>query len=185
MDWSSKNIIAISLENAVYTWNAKTNEAIKLAEYPANQLVSSVSWNPRGILLATGDELGEIQIFDTEKSKILRQFTNHAHRVGTISWNNFNVFASGSRDSKICISDLRCQKGKITEFIGHKQEVCGTKWSIDESYLASGGNDNKVYIWSLKMQNEISKFSEHVSFALISTPRGSLAMDDGGCGREN
>lgn len=27
---------------------------------------------------------------------------------------------------------------------GHRQEVCGLKWSTDHQLLASGGNDNKV-----------------------------------------
>lgn len=29
---------------------------------------------------------------------------------------------------------------------GHRQEVCGLKWSTDHQLLASGGNDNKVVI---------------------------------------
>jgi cell division cycle 20-like protein 1 (cofactor of APC complex) len=37
---------------------------------------------------------------------------------------------------------------------GHKQEVCGLKWSQDGgphgANLASGGNDNKVCIWDLR-----------------------------------
>ena len=30
----------------------------------------------------------------------------------------------------------------------HAQEVCGLKWSFDERLLASGGNDNKLYVWA-------------------------------------
>ena len=26
-------------------------------------------------------------------------------------------------------------------------QVCGLKWSLDGRYLASGGNDNMLYIW--------------------------------------
>lgn len=28
-------------------------------------------------------------------------------------------------------------------------QVCGLKWSPDGRYLASGGNDNMLYIWSI------------------------------------
>lgn len=31
---------------------------------------------------------------------------------------------------------------------GHRQEVCGLKWSTDHQLLASGGNDNKVWLLS-------------------------------------
>lgn len=30
---------------------------------------------------------------------------------------------------------------------GHRQEVCGLKWSTDHQLLASGGNDNKVVLF--------------------------------------
>lgn len=37
----------------------------------------------------------------------------------------------------------------IKSFGAHKQEVCGLKWSFDEKQLASGGNDNKLYVWNM------------------------------------
>ena len=76
LDWSVKNVITIGLDNTIYTWSAKTNEAFKLAEFP-HTLVTSLSWNPRGILLAAGDDKGDIRIFDTEKNKSLRTIDNH------------------------------------------------------------------------------------------------------------
>lgn len=39
--------------------------------------------------------------------------------------------------------------GLVRELRGHRQEVCGLKWSFDEKYLASGGNDNKLLVWDL------------------------------------
>jgi len=36
----------------------------------------------------------------------------------------------------------------VFDFNHHKQEVCGLKWSFDDKYLASGGNDNKLCVWS-------------------------------------
>ena len=35
----------------------------------------------------------------------------------------------------------------IRRLTGHKQEVCGLKWNSDTEQLASGGNDNKIFIW--------------------------------------
>lgn len=42
---------------------------------------------------------------------------------------------------------------------GHKQEVCGLKWSPDEYSVASGGNDNKLMVWKVGCDRNISKFS--------------------------
>lgn len=44
---------------------------------------------------------------------------------------------------------------------GHSQEVCGLKWSFDETQLASGGNDNKLFIWSHGSTLPLAKFSHH------------------------
>jgi WD40 repeat protein len=108
-------LIAIGLDNAVYTWNAKTNEAHKLTEFQ-NNLITSLNWNPRSVLLATGDDRGDIRIFDVEKNKCARTFENHSYRVGTLSWNGSNILTSGSRDSKIYISDLRNNKPYVCKF---------------------------------------------------------------------
>ena len=32
--------------------------------------------------------------------------------------------------------------------MGHRQEICGLKWSPDGQLLASGGNDNKLIVWN-------------------------------------
>lgn len=40
---------------------------------------------------------------------------------------------------------------------GHRQEVCGLKWSPDGQSLASGGNDNKLFVWSMvSFQNDFT-----------------------------
>ena len=58
--------------------------------------------------------------------------------------------------------DVRVAEHFIETLAGHRQEVCGLKWSLDETQLASGGNDNRLLIWnaaSLKVPS--MKFSEH------------------------
>lgn len=41
---------------------------------------------------------------------------------------------------------------------GHRQEVCGLKWSTDHQLLASGGNDNKVCRESRPMPLSVPHF---------------------------
>lgn len=42
----------------------------------------------------------------------------------------------------------------------HNQEICGLKWSLDEQMLASGGNDNKIGVWSAGGQL-LNRFTDH------------------------
>lgn len=58
------------------------------------------------------------------------------------------MLSSGSRDKDIYNRDMRCREPYIAKLSGHKSEVCGLKWSHDDNQLASGGNDNKLLIWS-------------------------------------
>lgn len=71
----------------------------------------------------------------------------HSARVGALAWNSFMV-SSGSRDGSIIHHDVRQREHCVATLAGHTQEVCGLKWSPDFKYLASGGNDNLVNIWS-------------------------------------
>ena len=55
-----------------------------------------------------------------------------------MSW-NAHTLASGSRDRLIFLRDVRMKDPLISKLAGHKQEVCGLRWSYDETQLASGG----------------------------------------------
>jgi len=47
------------------------------------------------------------------------------------------------------------QKHFVTRLSAHKQEVCGLKWGYNSSnLLASGGNDNKLFVWDQRMNKE-------------------------------
>ena len=71
-----------------------------------------------------------------------------------------NFLSTGSRDKTILQRDIRANQNVVQKLTDHNQEICGLKWSKDDQYLASGGNDNKVMVWNLAGQ-AINKFSDH------------------------
>lgn len=160
LDWSPLNYIGVGLENAVYIWSACNSKVNKLCELPDNDIVCSVSWSQRGSHIAVGNSYGEVQIYDVAKQKLLRTFEGHTGRIGSLTWNGY-LLASGSRDRNILVRDVRTPEQSLQKYFGHKQEICGLRWSFDEQLLASGGNDNKLFLWSLKMQGELQRFSQH------------------------
>uniref|UniRef100_A0A7S1CDR3 CDC20/Fizzy WD40 domain-containing protein n=1 Tax=Bicosoecida sp. CB-2014 TaxID=1486930 RepID=A0A7S1CDR3_9STRA len=44
---------------------------------------------------------------------------------------------------------------------GHRQEVCGLRWSPDNVTLASGGNDNKLLIWNAATHKQQWRLTKH------------------------
>ena len=151
LDWSANNIVSVALENNIYLWNAVIGKANKLYSLKRpNQIVTSLASNFDGTSLAVGESSGVIKLFDIQKKKVIDVWQDHSSRVGTLSWNG-SVLTSGGRDKLILNHDVRCpRKSPVLRFAGHKQEICGVEWSFDGNYLASGGNDNKIFIWSLK-----------------------------------
>lgn len=73
--------------------------------------------------------------------------SGHASRVASLSWGSPSLLSSGSRDSMIHNHDVRADPHCVAVLQGHQQEVCGLKWSLQGTQLASGGNDNLLHVW--------------------------------------
>lgn len=160
IDWSEQNYLAVGLGSSVYLWSAVTSKVLKLCDLGLNDSVTSVAWSLRGPMLGIGTNSGEVQIWDTVKMKKFKSIPGHFNRIGALAWNS-NVVSSGSRDKTILNRDIRCSNPLVSKFTGHKQEICGLKWSPDEQQLCSGGNDNKIFIWTSQSTNHVHKFSDH------------------------
>lgn len=155
-------MLAVGLSGSVYIWSACTNQVKKLCEVPENDAITSVNWSQRGNHLAVGSHSGLTNIWDTQTCKLVRTLTGHQSRVSSIAWNG-NIVTTGSRDHNIHLRDLREPNQTFCTLEGHKQEVCGLKWSFDNQQLASGGNDNKLMIWNLHSAQPLVKFREHTA----------------------
>ncbi|KAM9428729.1 cell division cycle protein 20 homolog isoform 1-T2 [Salvelinus alpinus] len=167
LDWSSRNLLAVALHNSVYLWDATQGDIVLLMKMEREEdYICSVSWIKEGNFLAIGTSDCKVQLWDVENQKRLRSMASHTARVGSLSWNN-HILSSGSRSGHIHHHDVRVADHHIFTLSGHSQEVCGLEWSPDGRYLASGGNDNLVYVWpgvqegSGQGSNAVHGFNEH------------------------
>jgi cell division cycle 20-like protein 1 (cofactor of APC complex) len=62
------------------------------------------------------------------------------------------------------------------------KKVCGLKWSFDDAQLASGGNDNKLFIWSAHREQPVARFNEHTAAvkAIAWSPHQHGLLSSGG-----
>ncbi|KAF5354411.1 hypothetical protein D9758_010781 [Tetrapyrgos nigripes] len=153
VDWSSTNVLGVGLGACVYLWTAHNAAVSKLCDFQESRdSVSSVSWvqKPR-----RWNTLGKMFVYDAHTLQLTRTYAQaHQQRIGAIAWSS-HVLSSGSRDRMVHHRDVREKDEKpFKRAQGHRQEVCGLKWSGDggpqSATLASGGNDNKVCIWDLR-----------------------------------
>jgi len=63
---------------------------------------------------------------------MIRSMGGHQSRIGVTAWNQ-NVISSGSRDRTILMHDMRSPEDYFSTLNGHKQEICGMKWSFDNT----------------------------------------------------
>ena len=196
VDWSCLNVLAVGLGSSVYLWSAATSKVTQLCDLsPTEDAITSVAWSEGGRHLAIGITKGDVQIWDASTQKLIRTMTGHSARVGALSWklsgvagggggDSSSLLASGSRDRIIYLRDPRSDSPYEMRLCGHKQEVCGLRWSFDErSMLASGGNDNKLLIWDVKKHTTpMHAFADHTAAvkAIAWSPHQNGLLASGG-----
>ena len=172
LDWSSTNVVAVALGAKVYLWHGATSNVSQLLDLDEQvEQVTSIAFTMRGAHLAVGTRSGTIQFWDIAKQKCVRTLSGHCNRVGSLAWNS-HVLASGSRDRSVLLHDPRAVSvgsgatngSVVSQLLCHKQEVCGLKWSPDEQQLATGGNDNKLLVWSATANaTPLHRFEQHTA----------------------
>jgi len=164
VDWSSQNVLSVGLGACVYLWSACTSQVTRLCDLTNdNDTVTSVSWAERGNFVAVGTHRGYVQIWDVAAAKRVNVLSGHSARVGALAWSG-DMLSSGSRDRLILQRDVRTPSvAPERRLVGHRQEVCGLKWSPDNQYLASGGNDNKLFVWSGATTTPMQTYTDHLA----------------------
>ena len=157
MDWSSKNIICVALNNDVYIWDPVKKLPKLIVSLSKNQFknldysliyndsallyVSSVKWFDDGNLLAIGTSNNRIIIWDSIAEKSISMINGHDSRVASLAWNKC-IISSGSYDGRILNHDIRMINcTPISTYLMHESEVCGLKWSANGRYLCSGSSN--------------------------------------------
>lgn len=114
--------------------------------------ISSLAWGQDGDDLVFGNSRGRVELWDMRRALRVRQMKGHHSVVGTILKNS-SIITSGSRSGKIVHHDVRQQYSMVDKFTAHELDVCCLKWSPDNKYLASAGNDGCIKIWALGYGN--------------------------------
>jgi WD40 repeat protein len=151
--------------------------------------------------LAVGDNYGNVLLYDSTTLRKVHQWSGHRDRVGALAFNqDRGLLTSGSRDRQILLYDTRAPNvifstsspsapttTATTKLSGHRQEVCGLKWAPQHTMsdqLASGGNDNRLFIWDARALREpVLSMTHHIAAvkAIAWSPhqRGLLASGGG------
>lgn len=150
LSWSTRNVMAIALNQSVYIWNANDGTVHLLTEFNDDASVSSITWSDDACHLSIGKNDGNTEIWDTESMSLIRTMRSGLNvRIGSQSWLE-TLIATGSKTGEIQINDVRIKKHVVSTWTEHEGEICGLTYKNDGLQLASGGNDNCVRIWDTR-----------------------------------
>ncbi|CAK7897023.1 APC/C activator protein Cdc20p [[Candida] anglica] len=157
--WSSTNLLAIGLEDAVYVWNASTGSVGLLCELPT--FATSLKWSDDGSYISIGRDDGLLEIWDIETNTKLRTLNcEHQTRIASQAWSQ-HILTSGSRIGNLFHSDVRVAQHIVSKnTTAHSAEVCGINYRSDGQQFSTGGNDNLVCVWDIR--NSHSNFGEPI-----------------------
>ncbi|KAM6289871.1 LOW QUALITY PROTEIN: cell division cycle protein 20 homolog B [Aegotheles albertisi] len=163
LDWSLENLIAIAVGPPVHIWNGGILQAIENIDLnSSSKYISSLAWIREGTCLAIGTSDGEVQLWDIETEKRLRNMFGHLSVVGALSWNHY--IPSGGSLGSIHHHDIRVAQHLVWTL--SKQSICSLKWSLT-NLLASGSSDGILNIWpgdpGVKLQSQPLKTIPHSS----------------------
>uniref|UniRef100_A0A5S6QE05 WD_REPEATS_REGION domain-containing protein n=1 Tax=Trichuris muris TaxID=70415 RepID=A0A5S6QE05_TRIMR len=151
VDWSYNHVLAVGLDQDLFVCTLRSGDIIggvlKLTEYEENDYISALRFSSKVDLLAVALNSEELELWNIAQQRCVRTLSSTNNRIGSMSWNG-DILTTGDRGGQICHHDVRLKSSIVAKYSAHEDEVCGLQWSPNGRYLASGGNDNHVQIYS-------------------------------------
>nr|GEU98635.1 hypothetical protein [Tanacetum cinerariifolium] len=119
--------------------------------------------------------------------KVCDEGTNHNRELILLSTPSSGDIQPSSYGMQFVVRNIlqgRAHESFVSKFNAHESEVCGLKWSCNSCQLASGENDNKLFVWNDQHSRQpVLKYHEHTVAvkAIAWSPRlyRILASGDG------
>jgi len=140
----------------------KTHDA-PLQTVDSGAPLSVVQFHVDGLLLATGDSLGSVGLYDVLSKQRALSFDAHQGGVSAIAFseNGYNLVTSGSADSSVKLWDLRKQLCVHTLRLEKGYGVKALQFDHSGSYVAVAGADVRVFAG--KTLTHVKTFTDHAA----------------------
>ncbi|OHS97860.1 Meiotic fizzy-related protein 1 [Tritrichomonas foetus] len=161
MDWSTKDIIAVSKSPFINLVTLKTQQIFKV-KFEVE--VEAMKFSKDGSSLFCGCECGVVYQYDPIRNDMIKRLDYDTDRVSCIDTSErYELFAFNN--GFFGLHDRRTDRPSTTFLRGH-YEACITVLinQKDDNYIASSGTENSVKIWDVRnMKRCVVSYEQHNS----------------------
>ena len=161
----------------VKLWDVHTRKEIATFEH--GRWVLAVAFSPDGQFLATGDEIGQVNVWDVQRRRIVTQFEGDSTSVYTVKFSpDGKILAGTGYDGEIHLWKVENWERFGVLTIG--ATAFTISFSPDSSTLASTGYGS-VSLWEIDSGEKIATLTEHTGWvnAVAFSPDGSTLISGG------
>lgn len=164
LSWNKKAqglLLTGSDDSTVALWDVTNTKGPKSVFKSSQDIVNDVAWQNEH-LFGIASEDKNFYLHDTRTADSTPALTHNIHDSAinsvVFSPKSAHLFATGSSDNTIVLSDLRYVSKRLHTLIGHADAVTSLHWNPhDDRVLASAGGDRRAILW------DISKIGEEQS----------------------
>lgn len=139
-------LLAVAGTDTLRLWEVDTRHARPASP---SRGIQSVSFNHDGTLLATGDNDGEVWLWNVVTGLRTGQFTGHTGSVRSVAFNHDSTALATAGDDSIVRLWTVAGRESVAELSGHDGVVLSVAFSPDGALLASAGSDETVRLWNV------------------------------------
>ncbi len=151
----------------------------------ADSVITSVTVNKGGFVMATSSAAAGIDIWDLRKRKVVSRLRDRANGAVDLEFSlDGSMLAATGLDNTVRVWDLSNEPQLYLSLDGHTAPVESLSFSPDGMLLASAGTDDSILLWDLKRGVEYLSLPGHgpgVNFVCFS-PDGQTLVSGGADG---
>lgn len=185
-DADTVTLASASSDRSVKVWSVDKDTPLRSLEL--GNSVWSVAYSRDGSMLACGDVLGGISLWDTAEGQKLGETTAHQKAVSAIAFApESSHLVSAGQDGDVKLWTVDRNTGEITlEQVAHHHEFGANhvSYSPDGGLIASVGSDEKLYLWDVEAKKAVLEVEAHRNkvFCVAFNRQGDLLATAGGEG---
>lgn len=146
-----------------------------------NFLSAAVAFSPDGRYALSGEDNGEVLLWEVETRQIWRYFKGHIADVNSVALSRDGRWAAAGDDNGVIIVWDVATGQSVRQINAHDGWISQIDFSPDGKYLISGAADDRLTLWDWEQGQALHTWVYHTSNVIIArfSPDGRYILSGG------